>query len=121
MMWVAQVWEMDAPEVMMQLPVERSELPAHPVVRFNTPANLLALSTANKSIRILATAGGMQLLDSTTLSVVKGNRAPTVPSPSATGAGTTDPRPSPPSNVRVTLETKSTEQHLHIPFHHFTG
>lgn len=90
----------------MQLPVERSELPAHPVVRFNTPANLLALSTANKSIRILATAGGMQLLDSTTLSVVKSNRALTVPSPSATGTGTTDSRPSPPPNVRVTLGTK---------------
>ena len=59
---VAQVWEMDKPEEMMLLPVERAELPATPLVRVNKPANLLAVSTANNTLNILANAAGMQLL-----------------------------------------------------------
>ena len=59
---MAQVWEMDAPEVMMALPIERSELTAHPMLRVNKPANLMAVSTANNTIKILANTAGMQLL-----------------------------------------------------------
>ena len=58
----AQVWEMDKPDHMMLLPVERAELPATPLVRVNKPANLLAVSTANNTLNILANAAGMQLL-----------------------------------------------------------
>jgi len=62
---VVQVWEMDKPEQMMLLPVERAELPATPLVRVNKPANLLAVSTANNTLNILANAAGMQLLGTT--------------------------------------------------------
>ncbi len=56
---------MDKPEQMMLLPVERAELPATPLVRVNKPANLLAVSTANNTLNILANAAGMQLLGTT--------------------------------------------------------
>ena len=53
---------MDKPDQMMLLPVERAELPTTPLVRVNQPANLLAVSTANNTLNILANAAGMQLL-----------------------------------------------------------
>ena len=57
-----QVWEMDKPDHMMLLPVERAELLPSPLVRVNKPANLLAVSTAGNSLNILANAAGLQLL-----------------------------------------------------------
>lgn len=86
---------MDAPDVMMVLPIERSELAAHPMLRVNKAANLMAVSTAGNCIQVLANAAGMQLLglqgpSPSTAAAVASLRTESVPSLGA-GAGSGGP------------------------------
>jgi hypothetical protein len=52
---------MDVPGEMMTLALE-GELAPSPVVRVNKPGNLMAVSTANSSLKILANTEGTKML-----------------------------------------------------------
>ena len=82
---------MDKPDTVMVLPLERSELAMHPMVRVNRAATLMAVSTADNSLSILATPAGLQLLGAGKPAAAPA--APARPEPVAAAAPAPAPAP----------------------------